>query len=326
MGAYSRYVTKRVVSSFVTLLAVSIGVFVALRVLPGDPITSRLGNSPGIGHAAIDQMRRQFGLDRPLVSQYLTWIGGVVRGDFGKSYSSQTSVGSLIASALPPTVELTITSIILSVAIALPVGILSGSRPNSTFDRVATALSTAGMAFPPFLLGIVLILLFSVGLAWVPARGFVPLTTSVSQNLVGMILPSVTLALVAAPLMVRFLRASMIEVLNSTFVRTAQGKGLGRRQVVMGHALQNALIPGLTMLGLIVGYTLGGVVVIEYVFGFSGLGSLAVRAVSTRDYPILEAVTLLISAMFILTTLVVDLSYGWLDPRLRVGRGSAGGR
>lgn len=310
---------RRVAISIVMLIATSLLVFIVLRLLPGDPIITRLGSTPGVDAETIARLRQEAGLDAPIWEQYLNWFGGLLRGDFGQSFFNQFSVNELIAMRLPATLEVTVISIILAILIAIPAAVTSALRPLGRIDRVVTAVSTAGMAFPQFLIGILLIVVFAVNLKWLPARGYIPFEQDPAGNLIRMILPAFTLALASAPLFIRFLRASMIEVLSSSFIRTATGKGLSRWAVVIGHGLRNALIPSLTMLGLVVGYTLGGVVIIEYVFGIPGLGSLAIDAVFKRDYAVLQSVVLLISAMFILTTLVVDLLYGVLDPRLRIG-------
>ncbi|MDR2323658.1 MAG: ABC transporter permease [Microbacterium sp.] len=311
---------RRVAISIAMLIATSILVFVVLRLLPGDPVITRLGSTPGVDAETIKRLREEAGLDAPIIEQYLRWMGGIFTGDFGQSYFNQFSVTELIAQRFPATVELTLIGIVLAIIIAVPTAVIASLRPLGAVDRILTAISTAGMALPQFLIGIVLIVVFAVQLRILPARGFTPLADDPASNLVRMILPSLTLAFAAAPLLMRFLRASMIEVLDAPYIRTAKGKGQSGSGVVLGHALRNALIPGLTMLGLIVGYTLGGVVIVEYVFGIPGLGSLAIDAVFKRDYAVLQSVVLLISALFILTTLVVDLLYGVLDPRLRTRR------
>lgn len=302
------------------LAAASLLIFIVLRWLPGDPVLTRLGSTPGVDAEMIRRLREEAGLEDPIMQQYLGWVGGVFRGDFGQSYFNQYSVSELIWQRLPATLELTVLAIVAALVLAVPAAVLASLRPRGVVDRLLTAASTAGMALPQFLIAIVLIVVVSVKLQWLPARGYVPFWQSPAQNLELMILPSITLAIAAAPLLMRFLRESMIEALASPYIRTAEGKGAPRRTVVVSHALRNALIPGLTMLGLILGYTLGGVVIIEYVFGVPGLGSLAIDAVFKRDYAVLQSVVLLICAMFILTTLVVDVLYGVLDPRLRVGR------
>lgn len=313
------FVLRRAAISIVMLIAASVLIFVVLRLVPGDPVITRLGATAGSNPEAIDRLRHEIGLDDSIVQQYFAWLGGLAHGDFGRSYFSQFSVTDLIGRRIEPTLELTVAAITLSLLIAVPAGVLCSLRPGGAFDRAVTTLSTAGMALPQFLVGILLIAIVAVRLQWLPARGYVPFVDDPVENVRHMILPSLTLAFAAAPLILRFVRASMIEQLTASYIRTAEGKGVPRWRVIVVHALRNALIPGLTMVGMIVGYTLGGVVIIEYVFGVPGLGSLVVESVFKRDYAILQSVVLLLSAMFIVTTLVVDVLYGVLDPRLRPG-------
>lgn len=314
------FVARRVAISVGMLVATSLLIFVVLRLLPGDPIITRLGATPGIDPETIQRLREEAGLEAPLLEQYFTWVGGILRGDFGQSFFNQFSVTELIVMRLPATLQLTFTGILVAIIIAVPAGVWASLKPLGAVDRVITAFSTASIAMPQFIVGIVLILIFSVNLQLLPARGYVPFAESPSENLIRMILPSLTLGIAAAPLLLRYLRATMIEVLASPYIRTAVGKGQTGSGVVIKHALRNALIPALTMLGLIVGYSLGGVVIIEYVFGIPGLGSLAIDAVFKRDYAVLQSVVLLVAGLFILVSLVVDLLYGVLDPRLRVGK------
>lgn len=302
------------------LIATSLLIFTVLRLLPGDPIITRLGATPGIDAETIQRLREEAGLEAPLFEQYFTWVAGVFRGDFGQSFFNQFSVTELIIMRLPATLQLTFTGIVVAILIAVPAGVWASLRPLGAADRVITAFSTASIAMPQFIVGIVLILIFAVQLQWLPARGYVPLTESVSENLLRMILPALTLGIAGAPLLLRYLRATMIEVLASPYIRTAIGKGQTASGVIIKHALRNALIPTLTMLGLLLGYSLGGVIIIEYVFGIPGLGSLAIDAVFKRDYAVLQSVVLLVAALFVVVSLTVDLLYGVLDPRLRVGR------
>ncbi|HST41120.1 MAG TPA: ABC transporter permease [Conexibacter sp.] len=314
------FVIRRAAISILMLVAASALVFAILRLLPGDPIITRLGATAGANPEAIDQLRREAGLDDPILTQYLRWLGDIFTGDFGQSYFSQFSVTDLISRRIGPTLELTAISIVFALLIAVPLAVFCSLRRGSWFDRAVTTGSTVGLALPQFVLGILLILIFAVELQWLPARGYIPFNEDPGENVRRMILPSLTLAIAAAPLILRYLRASMIEVLDSSYIRTAEGKGVPHRRVVIAHALRNALIPGLTMLGMVIGYTLGGVVIIEYVFGIPGLGSLAVESVFKRDYAVLQSVVLLICALFILTTLLVDVLSEFLDPRLRTGR------
>jgi peptide/nickel transport system permease protein len=314
------FVIKRVAISVVLLVATSVLIFVVLRALPGDPVAARLGTTAGVSQETINRLRASAGLDRPLISQYLSWVSGMLHGDLGTSYSTNRPVSSMIGSALGPTLELTILGVGLSVALSVPAATAAARRPGGWLDRLITAIASAGMAFPPFVAGIVLIIVFSIGLHWLPARGYVPFLQDPATNVRDMILPAVSLTVGAAPLILRYLRGELVTVLNSDYVRTAAGKGAPERRVIMRHALPNAALPSLTMVGLITGYTLGGSVVVEYVFGFSGLGALSLDAAFRRDYAVLQSVVMLISALFILVSLTVDLIGWWLDPRTRAVR------
>lgn len=305
--------------SALMLALTSLLIFVTLRVIPGNPVITRYGATRGVDPKALEELMRQLGLDKPIPIQYLDWIGGVIKGDFGVSYFSQFSVTTLIGQRLGPTVELAAIALALALLISIPAGIIAGVRPNSLIDRALSAFATVGLAIPPFVLAIILVVIFAVGLKLLPAQGYVDFSENPGKNLTLVLLPSVTLAIVAAAPIVRFLRASILETIQSPYIRTAEGKGLLWRQVVLRHALPNALVPTVTVVGLIVGYMLGGVVVIEYVFGWQGLGALAVDAVLKRDYAVLQSVVLLVAAAFILVNLLVDLLYGVIDPRLRVG-------
>ncbi|WP_433304193.1 ABC transporter permease [Actinoplanes sp. CA-030573] len=311
------FVARRVLISITMLAGASLLIFLVLRALPGDPVIARLGGAQGIDQAALDRLRTEAGLDRPLFNQYIDWICGMVRGDFGDSYFNQRTVAAVIADRILPTLELTLLAVLLSVGSAIPAAVVAARKPGGWVDRLITAGASVGMALPPFVAGILLILLFSVTLRWLPSRGYVPLTENPAANLKAMVMPAVALALAAAPLVLRYLRTELITALASSYVRTAEGKGVPHRQVIGRHALRNAALPSLTMLGLIVGYTLGGSVIVEYVFGFSGLGSLSVESAFQRDYAVLQTVVLLISALFILVSLAVDLLIWRLDPRLR---------
>jgi peptide/nickel transport system permease protein len=303
--------------SVALLFIVSILLFVVLRLLPGDPVITRFGATPGANPAALEAISRELGLDKPIPVQYVIWLDGALRGDFGISYFNQYPVSLLIEQRLGPTVELTVVAILLNLAISIPAGILSSVFPNGLVGRAVLVFISIGMSLPQFVLGVMLILVFSVGLNWLPTRGYVAFLDDPARSLSLVLMPAATLAILGAPQIVRYLRASMIEALSSPFVRTAKGKGVGRSGVVLRHALPNALLPTLTMIGLMVGYTLGGVVVVEYVFGWPGLGSLAVEAVIKRDYQVLQAIVVLVAAIFLVTNLATDLLYGAVDPRLR---------
>jgi peptide/nickel transport system permease protein len=266
----------------------------------------------------IARLRHESGLDRPIIAQYLSWLSAALRGDLGTSYFSQFPVSSLIRTRLPPTVELTILGVLLSVLFAVPGALWAARHPRGVVDSGVDAFWTVSLSLPAFIAGIFLTYFLAVRSGLLPARGYVPLVDDPGDNLRHFVLPALTLALAGAPLLYRFLRASLLEQMDESYVRTARGKGLTERPVVLRHALRNSLGPSLTMLGLIVGYTLGGAVIIEYVFGIPGLGSLAIESVLKRDYSILQSVVILVSAAFIATSLVVDILYAALDPRHRL--------
>lgn len=312
-----RYVIKRTAISVVLLIAVSMVIFIVLRALPGSPVTARLGTSQGITQAMIERLTKSAGLDRPLPSQYLSWASGLLHGNLGTSYFTGQPVSTLIGSAIGPTLELTILGVALSVIIAVVAAVASARRPGSRLDGIITAASSAGMAFPPFVAGIVLIIVFAVQAHMLPARGYVPIWSDPAGNLRDMTLPSLSLAIGAAPLVLRYLRNELVTSLDSNYVRTVTGKGASEARVLLRHALPNAALPSLTMIGLITGYTLGGSVIVEYAFGLSGLGALSIQAAFNRDYAILQSVVLLISTLFIGVSLAVDLIAWRLDPRTK---------
>lgn len=307
----------RVATSILMLVATSAVIFVVLRALPGDPVLTRLGTTQGVTPETIQRLRAELGIDRSVLAQYGSWIGGVLHGDLGRSYFNDFEVSSLVGKRIGATLELTIVSVLLATVVAVPVAIAASLRPHGAVDRIVSALSSLGMAFPPFVAAIFLLVVFSVQLGWLPARGFVSLADDPAENVRHLVLPSIAIATVAAPLVVRYLRAALVDALAAPFVRTAEGKGVPRARVVLHHALRNALLPALTSVGLIFGYTLGGAVLVEYVFGIPGLGSLAVESALKRDYAVLQSVVLLLCALFILATLTVDLAARGLDPRLR---------
>ena len=295
-------------------------VFLSIRILPGDPVLARLGAATEVTPEALKALREDAGLDRPLLAQLFSWISHAIRGDLGVSYFSQFSVSELVAQRIPVTLELTFFIILLACIFALILAPLSILKPGGRIDRIIGYLTSVGLSIPGFVVGIVLILIFSLTLQWLPSIGYVPITEDLGKNLQLLIMPSVTGAITATPYLVRYLRASMLEIKQSSFIRTAEGKGLSNTRIMFRHILPNSLVPTLTMLGLIVGYTLSGVIVIEYMFGLPGIGSLAIESAFKRDYAIIQAVALTIIGLFILTTFLFDLICGLVDPRLRVSK------
>jgi peptide/nickel transport system permease protein len=314
------FLIRRGASSLSVLALSVVMVFLSIRILPGDPVLARLGAATEVTPEALAALREEAGLNRPLLAQLLDWIGDAFRGDLGVSYISQFPVTQLVAERIPVTLELTFFIILIAVILALILAPLSTLKPGSILDRVIGYYTSIGLSVPGFVIGIILILVFSLTLQWLPSRGYVPISEDVLENLKLMLLPAVTGGLTATPYLVRYLRASMLEVKQSPFVRTAEGKGISSGRILFRHVLPNSLIPTLTMLGLIVGYTLSGVVVIEYMFGLPGIGSLAIESSFKRDYAVIQGVALTIISFFILTTFLFDVLCGIVDPRLRLAK------
>jgi peptide/nickel transport system permease protein len=315
------FLIRRGASSLSVLALSVVMVFLSIRILPGDPVLARLGAATEVTPEALEALREEAGLNRPLLAQLFAWIGDAFRGDLGVSYISQFPVTQLVAERIPVTLELTFFIILIAIVLALILAPLSTLKPGSILDRVIGYYTSIGLSVPGFVIGIILILVFSLTLQWLPSRGYVPISEDVVENLKLMLLPAVTGGLTATPYLVRYLRASMLEVKQSPFVRTAEGKGLSSGRILFRHVLPNSLIPTLTMLGLIVGYTLSGVVVIEYMFGLPGIGSLAIESSFKRDYAVIQGVALTIISFFILTTFLFDVLCGIVDPRLRLAKG-----
>ena len=313
------YVARRLVTSVGLLFLSSIVIFCLMRVIPGDPTITKLGGAiQGVDPRALAAIRHQLGLDRSIPDQYVRWVWGILHGDFGRSYYSQFPVTTLISERIGATIELAAVALLLALLFAVPAATLSTIWRNRVFDGFLSGFTAVGLATPAFVSGILLIVVFGVKLNWLPTQGYVPFTRDPFQSLKVVLLPSITLSIVVAAPILRVLRASLTDVGSAPYIRTAAGKGLLRRQVVVRHLLPNAAIPALTMVGVIVGGLLGGAVITEYVFARLGLGTLMVDAVYQRDYGVLQALVLLAATAFILSSLVVDLLYGVIDPRLRV--------
>ena len=311
------YIIRRLLQSIVVIFLVSMVIFASLHLLPGDPFLARQGVQIGLTGEDIARLMAEAGLDKPIYLQYVIWAGNALRGDFGVSYYDQVEVSSLIALRLPATLQLTVFAMTFALLIAIPLGIAAAIRQNTIVDYIVTAIGTIGMSVPSFWLGIMLILVFSVQLRWLPAVGYFPFFDDPITNLKHIVLPCVTLGLVLIAPTMRFLRSSILEVKRQDYVQTAHSKGLSERNVVFGHILKNAMIPTLTVVGLQMGYLLGGSVVIEWVFGYPGLGQLVIDAIRLRDYGVVQATVMLFATGFILINLLVDILYGALDPRIR---------
>ncbi len=296
-------------------------VFGVTYLIPGDPALVIAGTetSPDV----VAEIRRRWGLEEPVHVRYGIWLANILRGNLGESYFSHQTVLQLVGHALPITVELALLSLLVAVLVAVPTGIISAVKENSAFDLAATAVGFAGLSVPGFWLGIMLIYVFAVYLGWLPAGGFTPPSAGLAANLRSMILPAVALGMFASTQLMRYLRASMLDVLETDAIRTARAKGLGEPVVLARHAMRNALIPFTTVLGVQMGYLLGGTVIIESVFALPGMGRLVLNAILNRDYQVATGIILLIAGAFVLINLLVDLLYPVLDPRVRVGQAAS---
>jgi len=305
---------KRLLLSIPTLILVSIVVFSLLAVLPGDPVAAILGMEATPEAAAA--LRLKLGLDDPLLVQYGRWLWAVLHGDLGRSFIDNTPVADALWQRLPVTIELAIGSFIVAIAIAVPAGILSAARPRGAANAVGTFIALFGMSVPHFWLGMLFIILFAVKLGWLPASGFVPLSVDWHANLIAMIMPMVVTGLRESAILMRMVRSSLLEVLNEDYIRTAFSKGLRDWQVVLGHALRNAMIPVVTASGLMVSGMLGGLVITESIFGIPGMGKMIVDAIFQRDYVTVQAGVLAATVMVVIVNLCVDLLYSVIDPRI----------
>ncbi|MCF1471933.1 ABC transporter permease [Agrobacterium vitis] len=311
-------ILRRLGGLVLTLAAVSILIFVLMDVLPGDPAAVMLGTSASPDTLAA--LRHELGLDQPLAIRYLHWLAGAVTGDLGQSYTYGVPVAGLIGERLTVTLPLAVMAIFLSMAIAIPMGVASASRRNSGFDYAAGFLSQLFIAVPGFWVGLLLVLGFSIGLGWMPAGGFAGWQAGIGPALLSLTLPAVALALPQAGVLTRVTRSAVLEVMNEDFVRTARAKGLTRRAALWRHAVPNALVPVMTILGLQFTFLIAGAILIENVFNLPGLGRLAYQALNQRDIIVMQDVVLFFAGLVIIMNFLVDLSYLVLDPRLR-GRG-----
>jgi len=293
---------------------VTVGVFMLIHLSPGDPALIILGEdrSP----QAIAEVHRELGLDKPLYVQYVIWLGRALHGDLGRSITTQQPVLTAITERLPATLELGLTALIWSLVVAIPLGTIAAVRRGSVVDRLATGITVAGVSIPNFVIGIVMIFLLSVSLRMFPFGGYVPFTTDPLESLHHVFLPAIALGTAGAAINMRFTRSSMIEVLNHDYIRTARAKGASWRRVVFLHALKNALIPVVTIVGLQIGGIIEGAVVTETVFTWPGVGRLAVEAIGERDYTVVQGIVLFAAFSYMVANLLVDLVYGWLDPRI----------
>ena len=313
------YIVRRLLQAIVVLLIVTMIIFLATRLLPGDPILMYI-TSDSLEEATqeqIDALRKEFGLDKPMAEQYVVWIAGVVRGDLGRSITYRDSVSEEVARRLPITFHLGSIAFLISIIVGIPLGVVSAIRRGTWLDSTATTLANAGITVPIFWLGILMIYVFSLELGWLPVFGYTSPFKDFVLSTRQAIMPIICLAIFPISGAARQARSSMLEVVRQDYIRTAWSKGLSERVVIGKHALKNSVIPVVTMIGIQVGHILGGSVFIETVFAIPGIGRLLVNSIFLHDYVVVQAILLIVTVTVLLVNLIVDLSYAWLDPRIR---------
>jgi peptide/nickel transport system permease protein len=315
------YIARRLLLFVPTLFGASLLIFVLMRLVPGDIaeiLVYQTGSeSSAVQKRQIDQIRRELGLDRPVVTQYLAWLAGAVRGDFGYSYSQRRPVNEILAERFPRSMELATVTLVLAALWSIPLGVVSAVRQNTWLDYLVRVLSISGLSLPIFFTGVLILYLLVRVFRWLPPLEYVSLTEAPLENLKQLIWPALAQAYyISAPIM-RLTRSQMLEVVRQDYVRTARAKGLGERVVMYRHALRNSLLPVVTFIGWWGGRLLGGVVIMEIIFAVPGMGLALVQAVSYRDYPTVQAIIFVMALIFLAVNLAVDVLYGWLDPRIR---------
>ncbi len=309
------YILRRLIATAPVMLIVAVLVFLMLRLTPGDPAAIIAGDNAN--DAQIAAIRTRLGLDEPIFTQFFIWLGNILRGDFGESFFFKKTVAELITSRLEPTLALSLATIIIAVGVAVPLGVIAAYKHGSLIDKVVMGFSVLGFSVPVFVIGYSLIYLFAIKLNWLPVQGYQRIGEGFGGFLQRLILPAITLSVIYIALIARITRTSVLDVMSEDYIRTARAKGQVEIKVLFKHALKNAAVPIVTVIGLGVALLIGGVVVTESVFTIPGLGRLTVDAVLARDYPTIQAVILLFSLVYVLINLIVDLIYTLFDPRIR---------
>jgi len=312
------YLAKRLLSLIPVLFVVSVAIFLIIHITPGDPAASILGMEAS--EEDIARLNAELGLDRPIAEQYVRWVAGLLRGDLGDSLFMRMPVSRAIAEHIGPTLSLAVLAELFALVLAIPFGVLAAWKRGSLADYTLMGASLVGMAVPSFLLGLLLMLAFGVKLGWLPVAGYKPLSAGLAEHVKYLILPALSLGSIQAALIARMTRASVLEILNLPFIRTARSKGLGEASVVGKHALRNALLPILTVIGQTFGTLVTGAVVVESIFNIPGLGQLILNSIERRDYAVIQGVVLVVTLMYVAINLIVDLLYGAVDPRVRLDR------
>ncbi|MGE3799101.1 MAG: ABC transporter permease [Thermomicrobiales bacterium] len=310
------YILRRLVHSLILIWGCATLVFFVIRFIPGDPVVQMLG--PEYTPEAAEAMRLKLGLDEPLLVQYATWMGDIFRGDLGSSIATNETVTAAISTGLPKTLSLSLFAFVFGLAIAIPTGILAALKRNTWIDYLASVIAFVGVSMPGFWLGILLILIFSVRLGWLPAIGYAEIGEDGFRAwFERLILPGIAIGASYGAIVMRFVRAGLLETMSSDYIRTARAKGVLERKVIFAHALRNAMIPVVTVVGIQLALLLSGTVAVETVFSIRGIGRILVGAIFDRDYPMVQGIVLLIAVIFVLANLVVDILYTALDPRIK---------
>ncbi|MGY9049455.1 peptide ABC transporter [Puniceibacterium antarcticum] len=309
------YILKRVLATIPVMVIVAIFVFLLLRLTPGDPAAILAGDAAT--PAQLERIRERLGLNDPLLTQFITWMGQLLRGDLGTSLLSNTSVAGMLADRLGPTINIALMTIVISVVMAVPMGVIAAWRHRTWVDFLVMSFSVLGFSVPVFVIGYILIQIFAIDLRWVPVQGYKSPADGFGAFFSRAILPSLTLATIYIALIARMTRASMLEVLGEDYIRTARAKGVRENVVLFRHALRNAAVPILTIIGTGFALLISGVVVTESVFNIPGIGRLTVDAILARDYPVIQAMILLTAGIYVFVNLLVDISYSFFDPRIR---------
>lgn len=310
------FLIRRLLSTLTAALALSVLIFLLIRLVPGDAVTLWVGQEGTMTPEVRATLQKMFGLNEPLPVQYMHWLGDLVRGDLGYSFRSRLPVTQLIWRALPITVELAALAMLLSAAVALPLGVVSAVRRDKPADVLARILGLVGLSMPSFWLAILLILTSATYFGWLPSLIYVSPWKNPVGNLAQMLMPAVSLGLPLMAVVMRMTRSTMLEVLSQDYVRTARAKGVAERTMLARHALKNAFIPIVTVMGIQLGRLLGGAIIVEQIFGMPGIGTTLVSAIGERDYPMVQGTVLMMGLLFIFVQLLVDLWYGILDPRI----------
>jgi hypothetical protein len=313
-------ILKKILTAIPVLLVVSIVLFLLLNVMPGDAADSM--STMDATAEEVEALRESLGLNDPMYIQYLRWLKNVLKGDFGISFLNGASVTEKIVTRLPVTLELTLLAMLIAVAIALPMGVLSATHRNSAIDAIASFISMIGVAVPHFWLAMMLIIIFSVNLHWLPASGFTPISQGLGKNLIKMIMPAFSVGLGFAATVMRQTRSNMIDVLGTDYISTAKAKGMSKSVVVWKHGVRNALIPVITVIGMQTGRLFGGAIVVETLFGLPGIGTAIVQSIFSRDYQMTMGCVMMVAVIIILINTIVDILYVIIDPRVRTTRKS----